>query len=208
MEGVSNSALCFYPTLLAPHSRLEENLTANTANVKTLEQSCPPCADREVLSSRIRCLLFLLHYFALLREIWSLNCSVKMRSFPASEIVVLIGKRRGCYTRRIVFLGKPSLNLTEKLVPQVRLIMFLFLAFVHSGAELSEFLTLTDDTSNDGVVATSQFEVAHAAPSGIMSTCSKFLPPRELPGLSFPHKLSPSPQSSRDLLLLFSLQRK
>jgi hypothetical protein len=93
-------------------------------------------------------------------------------------------------------------------VPQVRLIMFLFLAFVYSGGELSEFLTLTDDASNDGVVATSAFEVAHAAPSGIMSTCSKFLPPREVPRLSFAHKLSPLTQSSLDLLLLFSLQRK
>jgi hypothetical protein len=94
-------------------------------------------------------------------------------------------------------------------VPQVRrLIMFLFLALVYSGGELSEFLTLTDDTSNDGVVATSAFEVAHAAPSGITSACCKCLPPRELPGLSFPHKLSPLTQSRRDLLLLFSLQRK
>jgi hypothetical protein len=93
-------------------------------------------------------------------------------------------------------------------VPQVRLIMFLLLALVYSGGELSEFLTLTDDTSNDSVVATSAFKVAQAAPSGIMPACSKLLPRRELPGLSFPHKLSSLTQSSRDLLLLFSLQRK
>jgi hypothetical protein len=97
-------------------------------------------------------------------------------------------------------------------VPQVRLIMFLFLALVYSGGELSELLTLTDDISNDGVVATSAFEVAHAAPSAITSACSsaccKWLPPRELPGLSFPDKLSPLTQSRRDLLLSFCLQRK
>jgi hypothetical protein len=94
-------------------------------------------------------------------------------------------------------------------VPQVRLIILLLLALVYSCGELSEFLTLTDDTSNDAVVATSAFKVPHAAAFGIMSACSnKFLPPSELPGLSFPHELSPLTQSSRDLLLLLSLQRK
>jgi len=91
--------------------------------------------------------------------------------------------------------------------------LIFFVALVVAGREVPEYVTLTDDTSNDGIVVSSDHQVVPHAPLRSPQFGEKlgFASERSAFGHTFgfsPSFLPVGLKAGRELLLLLTLQRK